>query len=54
MPWTEKQTRYLLSKVSPLTPNQKNKMKGELHADPSLGHRQINALALRPKKRRAA
>ena len=32
MPWTEKQKRYLLSKVSPLKPSQKEKMKAELHS----------------------
>lgn len=36
MPWTPRQTRYLLSKVSPLSGQQKDKMKGELHSDPSL------------------
>lgn len=39
MPWTPKQTRYLLSKVSPLAPEQKDKMKSELHADPSMAHK---------------
>lgn len=54
MPWTPKQTRYLLSSGSPLTGAQKTKMKGELHADPSLAHarkgsRTLKAL-LRPQK----
>lgn len=39
MPWTEKQVRYLLSKVSPLKSAQKIKMKGELHANPAMGHK---------------
>ncbi len=39
MPWTRKQVRYLLSKVSPLSSDQKTKMVGELHADPALGHK---------------
>lgn len=39
MPWTPKQTRYLLSSGSPLSGGQKDKMKSELHADPSLAHR---------------
>ena len=39
MPWTPKQTRYLLSSGSPLTPEQKTKMKGELHANPKLAHK---------------
>ncbi len=38
MPWTPKQTRYLLSKGSPLSKVQKGKMVGELHADPSMAH----------------
>ncbi len=38
MPWTPRQTRYLLSSGSPLSPEQKDKMKGELHADPKLAH----------------
>jgi hypothetical protein len=38
MPWTRKEVRYLLSKVSPLKPEQKTKMVGELHKNPSLGH----------------
>ena len=40
MPWTRKQVKYLLSKVSPLSGEQKEKMKGELHADPAMGHKQ--------------
>lgn len=38
MPWTRKQVRYLLSKGSPLTDQQQTKMKGELHANPAMGH----------------
>lgn len=38
MPWTPRQTRYLLSSGSPLSGEQKSKMKEELHADPSLAH----------------
>ena len=39
MPWTRKQVKYLLSdKVSPLSAEQKAKMKRELHANPSMGH----------------
>lgn len=40
MPWTREQVEYLLSKYSPLKPEQKTKMESELHADPSLGHAQ--------------
>jgi hypothetical protein len=38
MPYTPKQKRYLLSKGSPLSEGQKDKMKKELHENPSLGH----------------
>lgn len=38
MPWTRKQVRYLLSSASPLSEHQKEKMKRELHENPSLGH----------------
>lgn len=37
MPWTRKQVRLLLSKYSPLTAQQQDKMKAELHADPRMG-----------------
>ncbi len=39
MPYTRRQVRYLLSKVSPLSEGQKSKVKTELHNDPSLGHK---------------
>jgi len=39
MPWTPRQTRYLLSSGSPLSNEQKDKMKGELHANPELAHK---------------
>jgi hypothetical protein len=38
MPWTRKQVRYLLSKYSPLSNAQKQKMQQELHENPALGH----------------
>lgn len=38
MPWTPKEVRFLLSKVSPLSSSQKAKMKLELHENPKLGH----------------
>ena len=38
MPWTPKQVRYLLSKVSPLSGGQKSKMKTELHQNPAMAH----------------
>lgn len=39
MPWTPKQVRFLFSSGSPLSEEQKEKDKAELHANPSLGHR---------------
>lgn len=39
MPYTRKEVRYLLSSVSPLSDEQKQKVKDELHANPSLGHK---------------
>ena len=38
MPWTRKAVKLLLSKYSPLKPEQKTKMKEELHANPAMGH----------------
>jgi hypothetical protein len=39
MPWTRQQVKFLLSKGSPLSGGQKEKMKGELHENPSMGHK---------------
>lgn len=39
MPWTEQQTRFLLSSGSPFSESKKEEVKQELHADPSLGHK---------------
>jgi hypothetical protein len=50
MPWTPRQTRFLLSTGSPLKPEQKDKMKAELHADPQLAHAKKGLLA-RARKR---
>lgn len=50
MPWTPKQVKKLLGDKSPLTPEQKQKMQAELHANPSLGHAVKGSKALkRPK-----
>lgn len=54
MPWTPRQTRYLLSKVSPLSNAQKDKMKGELHADPSMAHARKGSSVLKKAAKRAA
>ena len=39
MPWTQQQTRYLLSDASPVNAVEKEKIKSELHSDPSMGHK---------------
>jgi hypothetical protein len=39
MPWTPRQVRFLLSSGSPLSEEQKEKDKAELHANPALGHK---------------
>jgi len=38
MPWTRQQVKYLLSKGSPLSGGQRDKMKRELHENPAMGH----------------
>lgn len=38
MPWTRRQVKYLLSKGSPLSSQQQDKMHQELHANPAMGH----------------
>jgi hypothetical protein len=52
MPWTRQQVKFLLSKGSPLSPEQEAKMKSELHADPAMGHARKGSKAL--KKARVA
>lgn len=47
MPWTRKQVRLLLSSASPLSEEQQSKMKSELHANPSLGHKKKGSAALK-------
>lgn len=49
MPWTRKQVKLLLSSGSPLSSQQKGKMKQELHQDPSMGHKKKGSKALKPK-----
>lgn len=55
MPWTPKQVRYLLSKYSPLKPDEKQSMESELHADPQLAHARKGLIhrALERKKKGA-
>jgi hypothetical protein len=50
MPWTPKQKRYLLSSGSPLKESQKDKMKTELHNNPSLGHERKTTKVIKKKK----
>ena len=50
MPWTRRQVKLLLSKGSPLSPDEQRKMKEELHRDPSLGHARKGSAALKKKK----
>jgi hypothetical protein len=47
MPWTPRQTRFLLSSGSPLSGGQKEKMKGELKSDPSMAHAKKGSGVLR-------
>lgn len=46
MPYTRRQVKYLLSGGSPLSGQQKNKMVGELHANPAMGHAKKGSKAL--------
>jgi hypothetical protein len=46
MPWTRRQVKYLLSNGSPLSSGQKQKMVGELHANPAMGHMKKGSKAL--------
>ena len=39
MPWTNRQFRFLLSKVSPLSEHKKTEMKEEAHEDPAMIHK---------------
>jgi hypothetical protein len=45
--WTRKQVKKLLSKGSPLTSEQQDKMKSELHANPQMGHAKKGSAALK-------
>jgi hypothetical protein len=38
MPWTRKQVKLLLSRWSPVSAQEQDKIKRELHADPKMGH----------------
>jgi hypothetical protein len=47
VPWTQKQFRYLMSKSSPLTDEQKQNDKAEAHANPSMTHRKKKSNIIR-------
>jgi hypothetical protein len=47
MPWTRRQVKYLLSSGSPLSGAQKEKMKGELHENPAMGHEKKGSKAMK-------
>lgn len=51
MPWTRRQVKYLLSSGSPLSGEQKTKMKDELHADPAMGHEKKGSAELKEAAR---
>ncbi len=51
MPWTRKQVKLMLSDASPLSGAQQNKMKAELHTDPSMGHAKKGSAALQRVKK---
>ena len=48
-PWTRSQVKLLLSKASPLSAEQQDKMRAELHANPKLGHAKKGSPALKKK-----
>lgn len=52
MPWTRKQVKKLLSSGSPLTGPQQDRMKSELHSDPSMGHKKKGSIALKRTRAR--
>ena len=47
MPYTRKEVRFLESKVSPLSAEQKEKMNEELHENPALGHKKKGSAAMK-------
>ena len=51
MPWTRKQVKYLLSKASSLSADQREKMLGELHANPAMGHARKGSKTLKKKSK---
>lgn len=51
MPWTRRQVKYLLSSGSPLSGQQKDKMKTELHDNPAMGHAKKGSSELKERQR---
>lgn len=47
MPYTRKQVKLFLSKGSPLSGAQQDKVKSELHANPAMGHARKGSAALK-------
>ncbi len=47
MPYTRKQVKLFLSSGSPLSGPQQDKVKAELHANPSMGHAKKGSAALK-------
>jgi hypothetical protein len=54
MPWTRKAVKFLFSSGSPLSTAQKDKMHGELHANPAMGHARKGSAELKKPSRMAA
>jgi hypothetical protein len=54
MPWTEQQVRLFMSKGSPLSAAEREKVKGELHSDPSMGHKKPGPEATPESRKRYA
>jgi hypothetical protein len=53
MPYTMKEVRYLLSSGSPLSMQQQDKMKQELHENPAIGRQRKGTAAMKRGPRKA-
>jgi len=53
MPYTRQQVKFLFSSGSPLSPEQKEKMHSELHANPALGHMKKGSAEMKRPSRMA-
>jgi hypothetical protein len=54
VPYTEQQVRLFMSKGSPLNATEKEKVRGELHADPGMGHKKPGPAATPESRQRYA